>query len=233
MHGATICEHLWESLLCVFWCPETRTHTCSHMCKISSSFSAIMRRILPHFSFVWWLLTLQYIILLPSANDKVDKENNQHSSSYLLSSSFSLLCMCSSISVTPESFGQNQGIFLFFFFYVCVFVHMCVCLSGGKESLCSFQVYIPAIWQVCLCAYFPLWVCANVCVHLCVCVSVHEVHRQDAIIEGPPADFTQSTWPHWRWWKWIKDWRESWFEKAFQRTALFPPHTSIIPTIAY
>ena len=67
--------------------------------------------------------------------------------------------------------------------------------------------------------------------HVCVRVPVHEDHRQDAVIEGPPADFTQSTWPHWRWWKWIKDWRESFFLlfKGFQRPPyLNYPHIGLL-----
>lgn len=52
-----------------------------------------------------------------------------------------------------------------------------------SESPCTFD-------YVCMRQQVPM------VVH--VCVSVHEDHRRDAIIEGPPADFTQSTWPHWR-----------------------------------
>lgn len=110
----------------------------------------------PSFSFVWPPLTIQYIIQLPSANDKIDKENNQHSSSSLLLSSFCLLCVCSPLAFIPQSFWQNQGIFL-----------MCVSVCKEEESVCIFQMCMPAIQQVCL-RHISLHECVAASAFVCV-----------------------------------------------------------------
>lgn len=74
---------------------------------------------------------------------------------------------------------------------MCVEAESCVSCALTLFKSMYFQMCLPVIHQ-----RLPLCVCAGV--PACACVCVHEVHRQNAIIEGPPADFTQSAWPHWR-----------------------------------
>lgn len=92
----------------------------------------------------------------------------------------------------------------------------CICAFGGHLSMCVF---------VCVCMAVCVCVWRIVPLH----VYVSEDHRRDVIIEGPPADFTQSTWPPRRWWKWIKDWGESWFKKAFRAPPFLNyPHNGLL-----
>lgn len=88
-----------------------------------------------------------------------------------------------------------------------------MCGRSGKVcwrncALCMFQL---CMWPVCLqCTFAFVYVCGIVLTYS------SEDPRRDVIIEDLPAGFTQSTWPHRRWWKWIKDWGESCFKKAFR-----------------
>lgn len=103
-----------------------------------------------------------------------------------------------------------------------------MCGRSGKKCV---DVIVHSLCLRCVCCRCAFGAHLSLCmrVALSLCAYASEDPRRDVIIEGLPAGFTQSMWPHRRWWKWIKDWGESCFKKAFRAPPFLNyPHNGLL-----